>query len=392
MQLKTILNRLERHRSFVYGDARFVDDLDEPAIEIAIRPRSNGRPTCSGCGQRRAGYDSLPERRFRHVPLWGLPVFFRYRRRRVHCPQCGVVAEAIPWATGNSQSTTSFAWFLAGWAKKLSWTDVAKSFRTSWDTVFRSVHMAVAWGRHHQVLAGIAAIGVDEIAWQRGHKYLTLVYQLDGQRRRLLWIGEERTTETIARFFDWLGQKRSRALRFICSDMWRPYLNVIAQRAGQAIHVLDRFHIMATLSKAIDQVRAAEARELKAGGYEPVLKGSRWLLLKRPENLTTYQAVKLADLVRFNLRTVRAYLLKEELNLLWHYVSPQWARHFLRGWCYRAMRSRIEPMKKVARSLRLPERRTDSAASKPSKLPSITLSETYPSPREPTNTAEEAKL
>ena len=127
------------------------------------------------------------------------------------------------------------------------------------------------------------SIGIDEIAWQRGHRYLTLVYQIDSHGKRFWWIGEKRTVKTVLRFFRWLGPERSRNLRFICSDMWKPHLKVIAKKAGQATHVLDRFHIMAHLSKAIDEVRAQEVRELKAHGEEPVLTKTRWLLLKRPE-------------------------------------------------------------------------------------------------------------
>ena len=134
--------------------------------------------------------------------------------------------------------------------------------------------------------------------WRKGHKYLTLVYQIDGHCQRLLWIGQDRTAKTFLRFFRMLGKGRSAAIKFVCSDMWQPYLKVIAKKAGQAVHVLDRFHIMAKMNKAIDEVRAAEAKALKQKGYEPVLKHARWCLLKRPENLTDNQAVKLSELLK----------------------------------------------------------------------------------------------
>jgi transposase len=218
--------------------------------------------------------------------------------------------------------------------------------------VFRSVEMAVEWGRAHQDLSGIESIGVDEIAWQKGHRYLTLVYQIDRHCKRLLWVGEKRTIKTLLGFFRWFGEERSLALKYICSDMWKPYLKVIAKKAAQAVHVLDRFHIMAHLNKAIDEVRAQETKALKAKGYEPVLTKSRWLLLKRPENLTDKQEIKLRDMLQYNLSSVRAYLLKEEFQFFWDYLSPYWAGRFLKRWCTKVMRSRIEPMKKVARMLR----------------------------------------
>ncbi len=134
--------------------------------------------------------------------------------------------------------------------------------------------------------------------------------------------------------------------------MWQPYLKVVAKKASEAIHVLDRFHIMAKMNKAIDEVRAKEARELKAKGYEPVLTNARWLLLKRPENLSAKQEPRFAELLQYNRRSVRAYLIKEDFQFFWNYKSPYWAGEFLDRWCTRTLRSRLDPMKKVARTLR----------------------------------------
>lgn len=134
--------------------------------------------------------------------------------------------------------------------------------------------------------------------------------------------------------------------------MWKPYLKVIAEKASQAIHVLDRFHIAQHMNKAIDEVRAKEARELRAKGVD-ILTHSRWCLLKRPENLSDFQQTKLTDLLQFNLKAVRSYLLKESFQFFWQYVYAIPAGKFLDAWCCIVMRSRIEPMKKVARMLRL---------------------------------------
>jgi len=352
MQLKTILNRVQKFKSFVYAKARWAGGPEVLELEIEVAERANGRPLCSGCGGARAGYDRLPARRFEFVPLWGIQVFLVYAPRRVDCPTCGVRVEYLPWASGKHRLTQAYAWFLARWARRLSWQEVAEVFRTSWDSVFRAVEMAVEWGRTHQDLSGIESIGIDEIAWKKGHKYLTLVYQIDSHCKRLLWIGEQRRVKTLLRFFRWLGKERSQALSYICSDMWKPYLKVIAKKAGGAVHVLDRFHIMAHFSKALDEVRAGEARELKTKGYEPVLTKTRWLLLKRPENLTDKQEATLAELLQYNLKSVRGYLLKEQFQFFWNYTSPYWAGRFLDQWCSQTLRSKIEPMKKVARMLR----------------------------------------
>ncbi len=352
MQLKTILNSVERHKSFVYQEARWADPKTKREIEVPIEPRTNSRAICSGCGKPAPGYDRLPERRFEYVPLWQIAVFLVYAMRRVNCPQCGVKVERVPWCDGKNQLTTTYRWFLASWAKRLSWSGVAEAFGTTWQNVFRSVKHAVSWGLAHRSLAGIESIGVDEVQWKRGHKYLTLVYQIDQGGKRLLWIGKDRTTKTFLHFFRMLGKDRSGKLKFICSDMWKPYLKVIAKKAPQAINVLDRFHIMQKMNKAIDEVRAGEARQMKADGYEPILKHSRWCLLKRRENLTEKQTMKLSELLQYNLKSVRAHLLREDFQQFWEYVSPAWAGKFLDQWCTRTMRSQLEPMKRVARTLR----------------------------------------
>ncbi len=158
MQLKTILNRVLKIKSFVYRAVRWVEGEEEPTIEIEVRGRANSRPECSVCRRRGPGYDTLPERRFEFIPFWGIKVFFLYAPRRVNCPHCGVKVERMPWATGKHRLTDAYAWFLAGWAKRLSWKEVAEAFRTTWDHVFHSVEMAVQWGRKHMDMTNIKAI------------------------------------------------------------------------------------------------------------------------------------------------------------------------------------------------------------------------------------------
>jgi transposase len=352
MQLKTILNRVEHYKSFVYGKVALLEDGDRLSLEVCVQPRKGSRPICSGCHCPGPGYDRLRPRKFEFVPLWQIAVFFVYALRRVDCPRCGVTVEEVPWAEGKNHLTRSYQWFLAGWAKRLSWSGVAEAFHTTWDHVRNGVDHAVRWGLVHRDLKGIEAIGVDEVQWKRGQQYLTLVYQIDARTKRLLWIGKERTEASFREFFHLLGDEVGQGLRYVCSDMWGPYLKVIAEKAKDAVHILDRFHIMAKMNKAIDEVRAAEAKQLKADGYEPVLKNSRWCLLKRPENRTKKQTVKLRELLRYNLRSVRAHLQREDFQRFWEYSSPTWAGKFLDEWTTRVMRSKIEPMKKVARMLR----------------------------------------
>ena len=167
----------------------------------------------------------------------------------------------------------------------------------------------------------------------------------------MLWMGKDRKQRTLKAFFQWFGKKRSGALRFVCSDMWRPYVNVVRRSAEDALHVLDRFHIAMNLNKAVDQTRRQDAAEFRRRGDKVTLKHTRWCLLKRVANLTTRQRGRLRELLHLNLRTVRAYLLKEDFNHFWEYSSPAFAGNFLDAWCDRALRSRIEPMQRMARTL-----------------------------------------
>ncbi len=298
MLLITILNHCHRFPGFVYEWAKF--SADKQAIEVRVRPRSGSAAVCSGCQKPSPGYDHLDERRFEFIPLWGFLVFFLYRMRRVNCRGCGVVVEEVPWGSGKHHLTKVYMQFLAHWARKLSWKEVAESFQTSWEKVCDSVEYVVQWGLQHRSLGPIFAIGVDELQYARGHKYLTLVYQID-DLTRLLWVGKERTVESFEGFFAMIGQKLSSQIEFV---------------------------------------------------HEPLLKKTRWCLLKRKQNLTGDQRFRLRDLLRYNLKTVRAYLLKEDFQQFWEYESPAWAGKFLTEWCRQTMRSRIEPMKKVARMLR----------------------------------------
>ena len=352
MLIKTILNKVHKLKSFVYQDVQFGSCQGEDVFDVTVVPRKNSRALCSGCQKPAPGYDHLAERRFEFIPLWGIRVFLLYKMRRVQCKTCGVKVEQVPWAEGKKELTKVYMQFLANWARKLSWKEVASTFNTSWEKVFHAVEYVVEWGKAHRSLDNIKAIGVDEVAYQVGHKYLTVVYQIDRSCTRLLWVGQERTEATIRSFFSFLGPERSQQLEYVCSDMWKPYVKAIAEFASQALHILDRFHIVAMLNKAIDEVRASEHKQLQADGYEPVLKKTRWCLLKRKENLSEKEEIKLKKVLQYNLKSVRAYLLKEEFQVFWDYISPHWAGKYLDRWCARVMRSKIEPMKKVAKTVR----------------------------------------
>ena len=245
--------------------------------------------------------------------------------------------------------------FLGNWARRLSWKETAAIFRVSWPAVQRSVQWMVAWGLAHRVLAGIRAIGVDELHWGQGQKsanYLTVIYQLDAHCRRLLWVGRRRTRATLRKGFKALGAAVCAGIRYVCSDLWQAYVTVIAKQLPQSVHLLDRFHVVQHLNQAVDQLRRNESatvgRKTMAGQR---LKHMRWSLLKRGTRVLGKAREKLQALIRTHSQTARGYVLKETFMHFWTYRHPTWARAFLVQWIRRAKRSRLAPIIKVARML-----------------------------------------
>jgi transposase len=330
------------------------------AIQIRLQAHKGIRGKCSQCGRSAPGYDRLEERNWQHVPVWGIPTYFCYAPRRVQCPEHGIGVEAIPWSEGKRPFTRAMMGFLARWARRLSWRETATVFHTSWEAVYRSVQWFVEWGLAHRKLENVRSLGIDELHWGRGKgggNFITVLYQLDQGCRRLLWVGPRRTQATLKRGLKALGPEVVKGLRFVCSDMWKPYVQVIAREAQHAVHVLDRFHITLHLNQAVDEVRRAETSRLRAAGKASAqrLKHMRWQLLRRGRSVRGRARQKLHTIWLSKLATGRAWELKETFDHFWKYKSVLWAQAFLDYWCLRAVRSRLEPMMKVARMLRAHE-------------------------------------
>ena len=355
------MNQIQRYAGFVYAEVRMRSHHGQAQeIEIKLEAHAGMRGRCSQCQRSAPGYDRLAERRWLQVPLWNIPTCFRYAPRRVECVEHGVVVEHLPWSVGKHPITCAMMIFLACWGRRLSWRETARVFQTSWEAVYRSVEWMVQWGLAHRQLQGVESVGVDEIHWGRGLKadnFLTVLYQIDKHCRRLLWVGKRRSEATLKRGLKVLGPEVVKGLRFACSDMWKPYLKVIAAQAGQALHVLDRFHITRHLNQAVDQVRRAESSRLRTGNQQKAqrLKHLRWTLLRRGSRVRGRARQKLQALLASQLATARAWKLKEAFSHFWTYRSLPWAQAFLDYWCTRAMRSRLEPLKKVAKMLRAHE-------------------------------------
>lgn len=348
--LKSILNDVQPVHGFVYQSVRYSTTAND-TIEIEVVPRSGSQPRCADCGRPGPTYDHAPQPR-----VWILPPLFKfalvliYTMRRVHCARCGVRVEKVPWASGKHQLCDGFRLLLAHWARKLSWEDTATSFHVSWSDVYASVQWIVEYGLQNRGLGTINAIGIDEICVRVGRVFWTLIYQIDQDLTRLLWVGHDRTEQALLQGLDSLGADVCAGIRYVCSDMWRPYLAAVRSRL-RALHILDRFHIRRQLNDAIDAVRRAEARFLAQAGLEPRLKKLRWALLKNRRNWTPTDRRRMKNLEHSGLAAIRAYWLVAAFEHFWGYVSPTWAGKFLDAWCRRVRRSRLEPLKTVAHSL-----------------------------------------
>lgn len=318
-------------------------------IVVYLFPDRRCKVVCSSCGSQGPGYDTLKERRWKHVPLWGIPVTLVYSPRRIECSNCGIKVEAIPWTQGKSPLSLPLSVVLATWSKLVAWKVVGQLFGFHWNTVRKAVKNVVDYGLANRDLSNLIYIGIDEISRKRGHVYHTQVYDLI--EKRLLWSGEDRTSETLEGFFDYLGKDRCKLIEAVCCDMWAPYVDAIKKRLPNALLVFDKFHIVRHLLDAVDTVRKEEAQKLKSEDPE-LLKKSRYIWLKNPWNLTDNQKVRLSDLEKLNLKINRAYLLKEAFRKFWDYSYKAWAKKYLVQWFWWATHSRLKPMRDFAWMIR----------------------------------------
>jgi len=345
MLIESIIRKtlgLKRHK------VKNVEEQDGHLM-VFLTPDKRFKLICSHCGSKGSGYDTLKERQWKHVPMWGIPVVLVYAPRRVHCARCGARVEAIPWTRGKSPLSVPLSFVLATWAKLIAWQVVGQHFGFHWNTVRKAVKDMVDYGLENRDLSNLLYIGIDEISRKKGHVYHTQVYDLT--EKRLIWSGEDRTAETLQIFFDELGEEGCEKIEAVCCDMWAPYMDVVKERLPNALLVFDKFHIVKHLMDAVDQVRKEEVRNLK-DEHPELLKKTRYIWLKNPWNLTDKQHLKLSELEKLNLKVNRAYLLKEAFRQFWTYTYPAWAKKYLDQWFFWATHSRLKPMRDFAWMIR----------------------------------------
>ncbi|MET8332099.1 ISL3 family transposase [Streptomyces sp. NPDC005181] len=335
----------------------------DPVKVVSVRPdrRWQRRPRCGVCRERAPLYDRGRRRRWRSLDDGLLTVFLEADLPRVSCPGHGVVIAAVPWARHGAGHTIPFdetvAWFAAGASKKL----IAQLLRINWHTVGSVLErvMAERDGQDGDRLAGVTRIGIDEVSFAKGQRYLTVV--VDHDSGRLLYVAEGRSKATVHGFFDLLGQTRCDELTHVSADGAEWIAAVVAERAGQAALCLDPFHVVKWAGDALDEVRRQVWNAARRAGMKETarqLKDSRYALWKNPQNLTEKQELKLSLIQETNKPLYRAYLLKEQLRAVFAPGGPERV-HLLDAWLRWASRSRLAPFVKLARTIRA--RRTDIA-------------------------------
>ena len=327
-------------------------EIEDGALVIDVKP-SWRKPRCSCCRKRRGGYDRLKTRRWRHLDFGGVRVYLRYRPGRVYCRECGVLVEQVPWSdTPTSRFTTMFEDAVGYLAQRCDKTSVQEMFRIAWVTVGQIVERVVKRHGEQDPLDGLEAIGIDELSYRKGHKYLTTVTDLiEG---RIVWAAKGKNAETLRSFFEELGEERCRDIQVVTMDMSEAFISVVKEKIPHAQLVFDRFHVQKLVNEALDETRRDEWQRLRemSGEEAGKIKGLRWPLLKNPWNLTPVQSERLSTLQQDNQRLYRAYLLKESFAGILDRRQHNVVKEKLKDWLGWASRSRIASFVKVARTIR----------------------------------------
>lgn len=330
-------------------------DLDGGAAVLVakVRPTRGERSRCSRCGRRCGGYDrGEGRRRWRTLDVGAVQAYLEADAPRVRCPDHGVVVAAVPWARGGARFTRSFEDQCAWLAAHAPASVVAELLRVSWRTVTAIVTRVVADARgSRDLLDGLVRIGIDELAHRKGQRYITVV--VDHDTGRVVWAAEGRDEATVEEFLDALGEDRARLLTHVSADGAEWIHNPVRRRAPQAVICLDAFHVVAWATKALDAVRRGMWNDLRRSGDAAAaaqLKGTRWALLKNPHRLKPSQRGSLARVQRTNARLYRAWLLKEQLRLVFAEKGDE-GRALLAGWLWWAKRSKIPEFDKLAATI-----------------------------------------
>lgn len=337
---------LEDQREEIRGDSSW--------CVLRLRPRAGALRRCSGCGWMGLAIHDEEERRVRDLPIFEVPVELVLPRLRLNCPHCGPKLEQLDWLEPYARVTVRLATSVSRLCQVMSVRHVAAFYGLAWSTVKLIDHRCLERRLGPPCLQGVEVIAMDEFAIQKGHRYATVI--VEPYRKRVLWVGRGRGRLDIRPFFELLGENGRKRIRAVCMDMSGAFAEEVRFQCPQAHIVYDLFHVLARYGReVIDRVRVDEANRLRNDRpARRLIKGSRWLLLRNRDNITEEEdQVRLRELLAANRSLMTVYLLKDELKELWSYRHAGYASRSWCQWHWRAMHSRIEPLKRFARNLKV---------------------------------------
>jgi len=338
--------------------ATVIEDVDlgpDGTVVVQVRPRKGWPVRCGRCGREAAGYDQgQGRRRWRGLDWGALKMVVEADAPRVDCLFCGPTVIAVPWARHNARHTYEFDQTVAWLARYTSRLMVATLMRIAWETVGAIIArvMADAIVVNADRFANVRRIGIDDVSYRKGHKYLVVVY--DHDEGTLLWVGQERKKTTLGQFFALLGEQRCKKIVLVSADGADWISDMVALNCPNAKLCLDPYHLVTWVNKAVDQLRgrlrhAAQRDQAKA--LAGLYADSRWVMLKDPTGLSPAQQQTLAELAKLNTPLLKAYLLKERLRQILSQGGKERIPYF-NLWLAWAARSRIPEMVELARKVR----------------------------------------
>ena len=324
--------------------------LSEGEVTVHVELKEGAKLCCPTCGRVTPGYDSRT-RRWRHLDTCQYKTILVADVPRIECKEHGVVTLAVPWAEPGSGFTAMFEALVIDWLKEASISAVARLMSLSWNAIDGIMQRAVERGLSRREVLCPTQIGVDETAFRKRHDYVTVVSDQDAGT--VLHVGNDRKKETLKAWFDGLTEEQRAAIESVSMDMWPAFINATLESLPEANEKIafDKFHVAKYLGEAVDKVRRQEHKALMSEGYED-LKGSKYDWLYNPENMTCKQKRRFKALRESTLKTARAWAIKELAMSLWHYVSKTWARKGWQQWQSWAIRSRLDPIREVAKTIK----------------------------------------
>jgi transposase len=325
--------------------------LKDGEVHVYLTHPDNLQWACAECDALGPLYDHQPERQWRHLDTCQYRTILHAAPPRSQCPEHGVRVVKLPWAEASSRFTALFEALAIEWLKHASQKAVGEQLQLSWDESHGILERAVERGLARRQAEEIPQLGVDEKAFRKGHKYLTLVNDLT--RNRVLYVAEDREQSSLDGFWPTITAEQRASIQAVALDMWDPYVASLRDHLPEAEKkiVFDKFHIAQHLGEAVDRVRRREQKVLKTEGDER-LTGTKYDWLRNPAAMEGKQKREFAELRQSELKTARAWALKETAMALYNYVYEKPARKHFHWWYNWAVRSRLQPIKDVAGMLK----------------------------------------